>query len=49
MFYDYYAHKIRKAEMPDWMKAERYEYCEQYDNREYKETLWDKIKKLFKK
>ena len=51
MFYDYYIFKMKdiQFQVPEWIKAERYEYCEQYDNREYKETRWEKIKNFFRK
>ena len=51
MFYDYYILKMKDVslQIPEWMKAERYEFCEKYENRVYQETLFSRIRKIFKK
>lgn len=52
--YDYFREQ-RVNEMPAWMKAERYQYCEHYEYRnKYPDTvnrgsLISKIKNFFKR
>ena len=44
-----YFREQRVDDIPEWMRAERYQYCETYPKPIKKESLFSKIKNCFKK
>lgn len=46
--YDYFREQ-RVERMPEWMKAERYQFCERYPDTVKQESMFSKIKNFFKR